>query len=1105
MSPDSGITIADLFIMLCNRSTRTTRDGILIANTGAWRLPHIDPTVTAELNSYFSVDRTLNSSASTNQTIEVRFSAALGEEENPDVEGRGYKGIGEEMQDLDAVIDIVWISGTPALQTTFLLAIALTVTTSLTSFPFVPRPTFQLLHKLDLAFASLLRGSDIETGAPLPGSETGKSRLSTTEMVRMRGIVERSRVAVVEVAGKDGSLTPERSVAQVQTDTEDDFNMTTDDGSDDLEDESSPRRWEMDIARVYEKTIVELGLALVTMPTYYARSLNIRLSVADLVKTTTAYPVTGLSAAGIVQKDRALDQFERDAETGTLAETPLPVDDDNNDGLRLGFIGKCQSLPLIMVHAKPKYPFSTTSPNDRSRGKRPPPLVIDTQVADGYDSPLSDLSSPPLSPLPASDGSNPQAAEPVEQRDQNITRAPITHQLDGTADSENAGLSWAGTPGQQQWPNAGNSKAPGPTHDHKNSVLWSGQESSLHAPYGEESSPPSPQALCVRVMPGINAFRSPAPGADQDLKFDVFLDGELCTSTSMSKILFAKEKSRIIFSGARIGQVIEKPWCLMPPARMAYGGPNPSSAQGHIVEFAQSRWKHVSQKLVLAAKLTGPSIDSELPVLGQYLQALASVKMPGALPGMLTTNMTGFAVIDVVVSTGKLDTKEQSSPYLKQPTYLPIHGFGLENDDSARRRAEARTKREAVSRAREADRGKSKAHEQIAKQLSPLHRELYSTLGRSARKSIGDTRKPTGPSGTLEVEHLLGNLSLMNHNRGDSASTPLAPEPNQSHVIAPPSHARKMPVSEPRKQQSFSMPKVTEPTSTGIPRKRGASLISAYPTPMTIPAGPPAPLQKSSGERVKRPRMPYYNVFTTARTQEEEMEAIVKDAAQDAQRRITRSEMVNSGKEVDITVDISTQASAIMNRAMKPPRIRKPSARKSSMGGPRKQPAKPARISDPFTSKPLTATATPHNAQDTPLPSIENASPSSSKWQLPSTSPPREPVAYPTSSSDSSSDRPLIQHYSKPPPTMRASKIPQPTISASNTPPTPAMIKPTRTVRFSIDEQTTPHPQSAKSSSPAQKDHTGARAQVTTVKGSSGWEIPAISRDGVVGYKEGGM
>ncbi|KAL9580708.1 MAG: hypothetical protein Q9212_004338 [Teloschistes hypoglaucus] len=850
------------------------------------------------------------------------------------------------------------------------------------------------------------------------------------------------------------------------------------------------------------------------MPTYYARSLNIRLSVADLVKTSTADPVTGLSAACIFRKDRALDQLERDGEIGTLAETPLPVDDENDDGLRLGFIGKRQTLPLIMVHAKPKYPFGTASPIDRSRRKRPAPLVIDTQLADSHGFPSSDLSSPPLSPLPTSDGSDPQAAEPVKQRDQNITRAPITHQLDGTGDTEDAGLSWAGIPGQQQWPNAGIPEAPDPTHDHDNSVLWSRRKSSMHASCGEEFSPSSPQALCVRIMPGINAFRSPAPGADQwsnhDLKFDVFLDGELCTSTSMSKSLFAREKSRMIFSGARIGQVMEKPWCLMPPTRMAHGGPNPSSAQGHLVESAENRWKDVSQKLVLAAKLPGRSIDNELPALGRYLQALASVKMPGALPGMLTTNMTGFAVIDVVVSTGKLDTKEQSSPYLRQPTSLPIQGFGLESDDSARRKAEARTKREAVNQVREADRGKSKTHEKIAKQLSPLHRELYNNSGRSARKSIGDTRRPTGLSETPEVEDLLGNLSLLNHSRDDSASTPLASAPNQSHVIAPPSHARKMPVSDPRKRQSFPTAEVAEPTSTAIPRKRRASLMSAYPAPITIPAGSPTSLVKSSSERVKKQRMPYYNVLTTARTQEEEMEAIIKDAAHVAQRRITRSEMVNSGKEVDTTIDIFTQPAAIMDRAMQPPQAKKTSARKSYLGAPRKQPARPARISDPFMSKPLIATGGP-------LFSTEDVGPSFMQ-QIPSTSPPREPVTYPTSS-ESSPDKPLIQHYRKTP-TM-PSRIPQPTDpaapaspSATTSPMSTTPTKPTRAAPFSINQQTpAPQPQAYPQPKPKPKPkpkNTPASASSpayrnTPVKPSSGWEVPEISRNGIVSYPQGDM
>ncbi|KAL8989704.1 MAG: hypothetical protein Q9177_001462 [Variospora cf. flavescens] len=195
---------------------------------------------------------------------ENRFSAALSGEENPDVEGRGYKDIGEQLRELDPVVDVVWISGTRRIfpPITFLLTIALSVTASLQSFPFTPRPTFQFLRKMDLAFSSLLKGVNVETGEPLPGFQGRRGRLSTTEKVRMRGIVERTRVAVVEVAGKDGSLADVKNVPLSATDTEEDFDVTEDDDADILEDESSHRRWEMDIARVYEKTIMELGMAL---------------------------------------------------------------------------------------------------------------------------------------------------------------------------------------------------------------------------------------------------------------------------------------------------------------------------------------------------------------------------------------------------------------------------------------------------------------------------------------------------------------------------------------------------------------------------------------------------------------------------------------------------------------------------------------------------------------------------------------------------------------------------------------------------------------------------------------------------------------------------
>lgn len=79
--------------------------------------------------------------------------------------------------------------------------------------------------------------------------------MSTTEKVRLRGIVERTRVAAVSVAAKTDDTT-ENSQA-----SETDCDMSTDDDStmEGLDIPDNHGRWEMEIARVYEKTIVELG------------------------------------------------------------------------------------------------------------------------------------------------------------------------------------------------------------------------------------------------------------------------------------------------------------------------------------------------------------------------------------------------------------------------------------------------------------------------------------------------------------------------------------------------------------------------------------------------------------------------------------------------------------------------------------------------------------------------------------------------------------------------------------------------------------------------------------------------------------------------------
>ena len=99
----------------------------------------------------------------------------------------------------------------------------------------------------------------METGEALPGFDGGRGRLTTTEKVRIRGLVERTRIAVVVAAEKDGSADADSKV------TENDEVLTTDDDMmEGLDEDANHGRWEMEVARVYERTIVDLGAALDT-------------------------------------------------------------------------------------------------------------------------------------------------------------------------------------------------------------------------------------------------------------------------------------------------------------------------------------------------------------------------------------------------------------------------------------------------------------------------------------------------------------------------------------------------------------------------------------------------------------------------------------------------------------------------------------------------------------------------------------------------------------------------------------------------------------------------------------------------------------------------
>jgi hypothetical protein len=147
-----------------------------------------------------------------------------------------------------------------SLQVPYLLNIAGSFNNYLPAFAPSPKGTFSLLRKLDHAFSSLMQGEDSVTGEILPGFLGGRrAGLSKTDMVRCKGLVEAARVLVVDVMGNEPEF--ERVVDESAAEADTDMQSTWD---------PEEERYEMDVAKVYEQTIVKLGELLESNSTFQA-------------------------------------------------------------------------------------------------------------------------------------------------------------------------------------------------------------------------------------------------------------------------------------------------------------------------------------------------------------------------------------------------------------------------------------------------------------------------------------------------------------------------------------------------------------------------------------------------------------------------------------------------------------------------------------------------------------------------------------------------------------------------------------------------------------------------------------------------------------------
>lgn len=169
----------------------------------------------------------------------------------------------EACKDIEELVSVVWVSGTPSLQVPYLISVGLLVSNVVQSMPPSPRHLFRLLRTLDHAFASLIQGRDVDTGEALPGF-AGVRGVSGTEKVRIRSLIERTRVNVVE-AFKRGEFDDDAPEDGEEGD-EDGMDVDPEDGlvleGDDHEIFEDDESFDMQIARVYDRSVVELGDSL---------------------------------------------------------------------------------------------------------------------------------------------------------------------------------------------------------------------------------------------------------------------------------------------------------------------------------------------------------------------------------------------------------------------------------------------------------------------------------------------------------------------------------------------------------------------------------------------------------------------------------------------------------------------------------------------------------------------------------------------------------------------------------------------------------------------------------------------------------------------------
>ena len=373
-----------------------------------------------------------------------------------------------------------------------------------------------------------------------------------------------------------------------------------------------------------------------TMPTYFARSTKVELSVSNLAKSTDQGPLFHRDAQTKIKLQAAASELSN----GTvLKEIPIYTD---NDGSHMRFLGEHKDMPFLMVRTG-KYFFDDEMHGSTS--KRSSIVSSPASSTSSCDSIALIGSGSTLSSLPTStpklEMDLGQCSEAPTEKGKVATSTTVSV-YDTSGDRE---LKPFNTPQAQLVP--------------------------------------EPHALTLTVFLSKASFlktfdRKLEKYITQDVKIDVFFNGELCASTYVPERYrgYANNQTELTqrFSGRRIARLAQRPWVLVPPGQNSDGTLR-TNKRSKGSDGAKQRWEVLSSALNMEAGKWGRNRYGELPVVGDYLASLAKLQMPPELEELQKPGSPKFGVLDVVVISGKGQKDDSSTAYLSEPTRLRVKGF----------------------------------------------------------------------------------------------------------------------------------------------------------------------------------------------------------------------------------------------------------------------------------------------------------------------------------------------------------------------------------------------------------------------------------------------